>query len=366
MATLSSDPEAIAVPGQTSGDAIIDDVLHLIREKLSRSDCLRSIGAYRGYSLRAIVELQLHDVDTTPVNVEVNAGSIAGGSAVSAVGRADSTQLERLIDLSRIVETEVPAKYITTHFVFFAIVSLIAVGVLLFPFKADERAENGSDSGGESHRTSSALLNPAGVDSRQLSVSQIVKRSSEAVVQVLLFDQAGNELSEGSGFLASDDGRIVTSFHVIAGGYSAIAKLANGSSFPITGVLSCNSDRDLALLKVEGKGFPYLTFEPTGNLEVGDHVVAIGSPLGYEGTVSDGIVSAFREDTPNKKLIQTTAPISSGNSGGPLIDMRGKVVGIVASVIDEGQNMNFAIPSDDVNSLLSVQGGELTSIANSH
>jgi hypothetical protein len=104
--------------------------------------------------------------------------------------------LERLIDLSRIVETEAPAKYITTHFVFFAIVSLIAVSVLLFSFKADERAESGSDSGGESHGTSSALLNPAGADSRQLCVSQIVKRSSEAVVQVLLFDQAGNELSE--------------------------------------------------------------------------------------------------------------------------------------------------------------------------
>jgi Trypsin-like peptidase domain len=90
--------------------------------------------------------------------------------------------------------------------------------------------------------------------------------------------------------------------------------------------------------------------------------VAIGSPLGLEGTVSDGIVSALRSEA-NKSWIQTTAPVSHGNSGGPLLDMRGNVVGVITSGISaqKGQNLNFAIPSDDVKTLLSTHG-DLASI----
>lgn len=198
---------------------------------------------------------------------------------------------------------------------------------------------------------------------RQLSVAQIVRQTSDAVVQVVTFDKSGNELALGSGFVVFADGKIVTNHHVIKGAHSAIAKLANGSFFPVDGVLAADIDRDLVLLKVAGKGLPFLTLDSSTGLEVGDQVVAIGSPLGLEGTVSDGIVSAIRDETPNKSWIQTTAPVSHGNSGGPLLDMRGNVVGVITWGVNlqQGQNLNFAIPSDEVKSLLLAQGA-LTSI----
>jgi hypothetical protein len=97
-----------------------------------------------------------------------------------------------------------------------------------------------------------------------------------------------------------------------------------------------------------------LNLADINKLQVGDHVVAIGSPLGLEGTVSDGIISAVREEG-HAKWIQTTAPVSHGNSGGPLLNMGGSVVGVITwgVSLQEGQNLNFAIPSAEVNTLLS-------------
>ena len=181
-----------------------------------------------------------------------------------------------------------------------------------------------------------------------------MKRTSGAVVQIVVSDQAGNEISLGSGVIVSADGKIVTNYHVIKAAHSAVAKLANGSFFPVEGVLAVDVDKDLALLKVEGKTLPFLNLESTRSLQVGDHVVAIGSPLGLEGTVSDGIVSALRDEVPGKSWIQTTAPVSHGNSGGPLLSMDGYVVGVITWGINlqQGENLNFAIPSDEVKSLM--------------
>jgi S1-C subfamily serine protease len=191
---------------------------------------------------------------------------------------------------------------------------------------------------------------------QQLSVAEIVRRTSDAVVQIVVTDKAGNDLALGSGFIVSADGKIVTNFHVIKGAHSAIAKLANGSFFPVDGVLAADVDGDLVLLKVQGKGLPFLTLSSTTGLQVGDRVVAIGSPLGLEGTVSDGIVSALRSETPAKNWIQTTAPVSHGNSGGPLLDVHGNVVGVITwgVNVEKGQNLNFATPSDKVQSLLAM------------
>jgi S1-C subfamily serine protease len=154
--------------------------------------------------------------------------------------------------------------------------------------------------------------------SRQLTVADIVRRSSGAVVQIVVSDSAGKEISLGSGFVISADGKIVTNFHVIKDAHSAIVRFSNGSSFPVTGVLAADALRDLAILKVDGRQLAFLALANSGGPRVGDHVVAIGSPLGLEGTASDGIVSALREEVPGKRWIQTTAPVSHGNSGGPL------------------------------------------------
>jgi hypothetical protein len=189
--------------------------------------------------------------------------------------------------------------------------------------------------------------------SAQETVADIVKRSSDAVVLIVISDSAGQETALGSGFLVSADGEVVTNHHVIKEAHSAIVKLSNGAFFPVTGVLASDAVKDLAIIKVNGKNLPFLTLGDIDKLHVGDHVVAIGSPLGLEGTVSDGIVSAIR-DVSNKKWIQTTAPVSHGNSGGPLLDMSDHVVGVVTWGVnlEIGQNLNFAAPSSEVQILL--------------
>jgi serine protease Do len=200
------------------------------------------------------------------------------------------------------------------------------------------------------------------------NVADIVKQSSDAVVLIVISNSAGQETALGSGFLVSSDGEIVTNYHVIKEAHSAVVKLSNGAFFPVNGVLATDTEKDLAVIKVSGKNLPFLSLGDIDKLHIGDHVVAIGSPLGLEGTVSDGIVSAIR-DVDKKKWIQTTAPASHGNSGGPLLDMNNHVIGVVAMGVNPelGQNLNFAIPSSEVTALLIAahqQAKSLDSIAN--
>jgi hypothetical protein len=185
------------------------------------------------------------------------------------------------------------------------------------------------------------------------TVSEVVSSSSDAVVQIVVSDSTGKETALGSGFIVSADGRIVTNYHVIKGAHSAIVRLTNGAFFPVQGVLATDAEKDLALLKVNGKNLPFLVLGAADNFHVGDHVVAIGSPLGLEGTVSDGIISALRE-VGGKNWIQTTAPVSHGNSGGPLLDMNGNVVGVITwGYLQLGENLNFAVPANEASGLLS-------------
>src|SRR5437773_10889986 len=176
-------------------------------------------------------------------------------------------------------------------------------------------------------------------------VSQLVKSSIDAVVLIVVNDASGKSVLEGSGFLVSSDGRIVTNHHVIAGASSATVKLNNGAFFPVEGIIADDPEHDLALIKVPGKNLPYLGLGDSDSLTVGQRVLAIGSPLGIENSVSDGIVSGFRKFEDGKNWIQTTAPASHGNSGGPLLVMDGKVAGVLTWKAGAGENLNFAVPS---------------------
>lgn len=186
----------------------------------------------------------------------------------------------------------------------------------------------------------------------QLSVSEVVKTAVGSVVLIVVSDENGKPTAEGSGFIASADGKIVTNHHVIAGAHSAVVKLDNGSFFAVDGVIADDPTHDIAVLKVPGKNLPTLTLANSDVLSAGDHVVAIGSPLGLENSVSDGIVSGFREDAKGRSWVQTTAPVSHGNSGGPLLTMDGKVAGLVTWKASEGENLNFAVPSKLIVGLL--------------
>lgn len=202
------------------------------------------------------------------------------------------------------------------------------------------------------------LLSPpmgplAGAQQPAPNLSELVKSTVDAVVLIVVSDENGKPKGEASGFIISKDGRIVTNHHVIAGAHSAIVKLNNGAFFPVEGIVADDPNHDLSVIKVSGKNLPTLPLANPDTISVGDHVLAIGSPLGLENSVTDGIVSAFRDDERGGSWIQTTAPASHGNSGGPLLLMDGKVAGVVTWKASEGENLNFAVPSRLIFPLLS-------------
>jgi len=193
-------------------------------------------------------------------------------------------------------------------------------------------------------------------------IPSIVKAANGAIVTIVM---ANNDkpIARGTGFLVRADGAIMTNYHVIETGNVAVVKFADGTICPVDGVLATDKFHDLAILKIHGKTFQTLTLGNSDQIQVGEEVVAIGNPLGLELTVSNGIVSGIRADEEDK-LLQITAPISRGSSGGPLFNMSGEVVGINALILEGGENLNFAIPINDARRLLSEKAAKLQDLPN--
>lgn len=174
----------------------------------------------------------------------------------------------------------------------------------------------------------------------------IAKRVFPSVVMLDMRDDKNRPISLGSGFFVRPD-VIVTNHHVIKGAANGFAKIVGKTTiFHIEGVVGIDKVNDLALLKLTGVSGKPLILADISKIEVGQEVFAFGSPKGLEGTVSPGIISgnSFRE-IENGNLIQITAPISSGSSGGPVVDKKGEVIGVAVASLKDGQNLNFAIPS---------------------
>lgn len=188
------------------------------------------------------------------------------------------------------------------------------------------------------------------------SARQIAQKSFPSVVLLLMEDKNGQVLSQGSGFVIGK-GVIATNFHVIEGASAGVAKVVGKKKlFPITGVVAVDKKRDLALLAVGGLNRRALKFADINKASVGDKVYAVGNPLGLEGTFSEGIVSGIRHykgDT----ILQITAPISPGSSGGPILNAKGEVIGVAVATFRTGQNLNFAIPIDYVDELSILSAG---------
>jgi S1-C subfamily serine protease len=183
-------------------------------------------------------------------------------------------------------------------------------------------------------------------------IPAIAKAANGAVVTVVM---ASNDtpIARGTGFLVSPDGEILTNYHVIQIGNVAVVKFPDGTVLPVEGVLAADKVRDLAIIKIHGKHFSALTLGNSDRVQIGEEVVAIGTPLGLELTVSNGILSGVRTDEKEGgKFLQVTAPISHGSSGGPLFNMAGEVIGITSMYFEGGENLNFAIPVNDAKFLL--------------
>ena len=184
-------------------------------------------------------------------------------------------------------------------------------------------------------------------------IPSIAKAANGSIVSIVMSDGNGKPIAQGTGFVVTKDGLIVTNYHVIAEGSSAVAKLPDGAIYMLEGVVAFDKARDVAVVKGSGKNFRKLMLGNSDRVEVGQEVVAIGNPLSLESTVSNGIVSGIRtaEDL-GGKFLQMTAPISPGSSGGPLFDLAGEVIGITTLYLKGGENLNFAIPINDAKRMI--------------
>ena len=181
------------------------------------------------------------------------------------------------------------------------------------------------------------------------SISQIVKKIMPSVVMVMTYDNNEKPLLQGSGFFISNNGDVITNYHVMQGAISSSVETTDGKVYKVEEIVSENIISDLIQIKVdignaEIKPLSLSFLTPT----VGEKVIVIGSPEGLEHTVSDGIVSAVRDVPSFGNIIQITAPTSRGSSGSPVINMKGEVIGVASAQMKKGQNLNFVIPASKI------------------
>lgn len=183
----------------------------------------------------------------------------------------------------------------------------------------------------------------------QGNLPDLVSRVQPAVVTLIAYDRNGEILGQGTGFFIGSGGQLVTSRHVLEGAHGAQIRDHHGRVYPVTGVAAEDVEGDLVRLVagLTGAHVPYLEIT-SATPRVGESVVVIGSPLGLEQTITDGIVSAVRDVPGYPTMLQITAPVSPGSSGSPVVNRSGEVVGLVASIIQEGQNLNFAVPASRI------------------
>jgi tetratricopeptide (TPR) repeat protein len=182
-----------------------------------------------------------------------------------------------------------------------------------------------------------------------LTINRMVADVQQAVATIRTFNPDMKPVGLGTGFFINDKGHLITNHHVLEGAYAATVKTRDGESYPVVSVLADNESVDLIQLAVDipAERRHWLQIAETPP-EIADQVVVVGSPLGLEQTVSEGIVSAIRDVPDVGTIFQFSAPISSGSSGSPVVNRYGQVVGIVSFQSRIGQNLNFALASDNL------------------
>ena len=182
------------------------------------------------------------------------------------------------------------------------------------------------------------------------TAEELYNVSIKYVGEIITYDKKGNELALGTGFVISSDGKIVTNYHVIEGAYSADITI-NNTKYNISSVLAYDTNIDLAILKVNATGLTAATIckKP---VNVGSTVYAIGSSRGMTNTYSQGIITYADRIVDGVSHVQHDASITHGNSGGPLINVYGEVIGINTWEISDSQNLNFAVFADELDNLV--------------
>jgi S1-C subfamily serine protease len=184
----------------------------------------------------------------------------------------------------------------------------------------------------------------------------VLARVGPAVVTVLT---TGRIEGQGSGFIVQADGVVVTAWHVMVGASQVQVVLPSGAYLSVPGMLAGDQANDIAVLKVNGSGLPVVPLGDSDTMQRGHRVLVLGTPHGLELTASDGIVSAPVREVPQLRLgpvLQITASVSPGSSGGPVLNTHGEAVAIASWFRKDSQNLNFAVPINLVKRLLATAG----------
>ena len=190
----------------------------------------------------------------------------------------------------------------------------------------------------------------------QTKLSELVQRCKPSIIVINTYDKDGKRISLGTGFFIDPKGIALSNYHVFAGAKTATITTYDGNKYFVNNIIAQSKEMDIIKFSIsfpQQKAFPYLPLAQT-NPKEGEDVFVIGNPQGLEYSVSNGIVSSLRYDEKMGQTIQTTTPISKGNSGSPLINMNGEVLGIISFFLTEGQNLNFAISIGNLFSLTEV------------
>lgn len=201
----------------------------------------------------------------------------------------------------------------------------------------------------ENYKSTAAIENR---EEKELTAQEVYNKHSSAIFYIETYDMNKNPLYSGSGFFIDGQGKAVTNYHVLEDAFYATITLTNNTTFSVEGVLGYDIDKDVAIIKIDGKGFPYLNMGNSNKMTGGEQIYTIGSPYGLSNTITEGIISNPNRSADGVKLIQISAPISSGSSGGALLNTKGEVIGITSSAIAEAQNLNFAVAIEEVKGLI--------------
>lgn len=183
---------------------------------------------------------------------------------------------------------------------------------------------------------------------------RIFKENNRGVVVIVTYEQKGKPISQGSGFIVREDGAIVTNYHVISNAGNIEIKIGD-KVLEVEGLLHVDKENDLVILKAKGKNLPVVKIGDIGKTNVGEKVYVISGPQGLENTISDGILSGIRGIDTKRKILQITAPVSEGSSGGPVFNKNSEVIGIATFLIKEAQNLNFAMPLNLIKDKITVK-----------
>lgn len=187
------------------------------------------------------------------------------------------------------------------------------------------------------------------------TAQEIARKTFTSTVLLVMEDANNQPLSLGSGFFVRD-GEVASNLHVVEGAARGYAKIVGQKAkYDIEGITAVDPERDLVVLKISGARARPLALSNSESVQVGETVYAVGNPQGLEGTFSQGIVSSIR-DVGTDKLLQITASLSPGSSGGPVLNTKGEVIGVSVATFRGGQNLNFAIPSNYLKALLGKTG----------